>query len=118
MKKLILTTCKICNETRTSRGFSQHVIKTHGMQLADYIIQYEFNGIPPTCKCGCNTLVTIRGYAVMDYADDSINDVFYPPKPFDSWTISAPTWTWNPPVPYPTDDQRYSWDEPTKSWVI
>ena len=63
--------------------------------------------------------VALRGnYAGIGYTYDSINDVFYPPKPFDSWTISAPTWTWTPPVPYPTDDQRYSWDEPTKSWVI
>ena len=60
----------------------------------------------------------LRGnYAGIGYTYDATNDVFYPPKPYDSWTISSPTWTWTPPVPYPTDGKFYSWDETTKTWV-
>lgn len=66
-----------------------------------------------------DSFVALRGnYAGIGYTYDASNDVFYPPKPFDSWTISAPKWTWAPPAPYPTDDQRYGWDEPTKAWVL
>jgi hypothetical protein len=42
--------------------------------------------------------------------------VFYAPKPFASWTISAPKWVWEAPVPMPTDGKIYEWDEPTVSW--
>jgi hypothetical protein len=62
--------------------------------------------------------VALRGnYAGIGYIYDATNDVFYPPKPYASWTISAPTWTWTPPTPYPTDGKLYSWDETTKNWI-
>ena len=61
----------------------------------------------------------LRGnYAGIGYTYDRTNDVFYPPQPYPSWTIEAPTWTWTPPVSYPTDDNRYNWDETTKTWVV
>jgi hypothetical protein len=57
-------------------------------------------------------------YAGIGYTYDSINDVFYAPQPYPSWVISAPTWIWQPPVPYPTDGGNYTWDEATLSWVL
>jgi hypothetical protein len=57
-------------------------------------------------------------YAGIGYTYDSINDVFYAPQPYPSWTISAPTWLWQAPVPYPTDGGNYTWDEATLSWVL
>jgi hypothetical protein len=61
----------------------------------------------------------LRGnYAGVGYTYDSTNDVFYAPQPYPSWTISAPTWLWQPPVPYPTDDQKYTWDEDSKTWIL
>jgi hypothetical protein len=56
-------------------------------------------------------------YAGIGYTYDQANDVFYAPQPYPSWTISAPTWIWQPPVPYPTDGKMYTWDEATLSWV-
>jgi hypothetical protein len=56
-------------------------------------------------------------YAGIGYTYDQVNDVFYAPRPYASWTISAPTWTWQAPVPYPTDGKFYTWDEATTSWV-
>jgi hypothetical protein len=59
----------------------------------------------------------LRGnYAGINYTYDAQNDVFYAPKPFASWTISAPKWVWEAPVPMPTDGKIYEWDEPTVSW--
>ena len=69
MYKLNLTICKICGVGKTSRGFGQHVLRSHGISLQDYIIKYEFNNIIPECKCGCGNHVAIRGYAIMDYVD-------------------------------------------------
>lgn len=57
-------------------------------------------------------------YAGIGYTYDQINDVFYAPQPYPSWTISAPTWLWEAPVPYPSTGGPYIWDEATQSWVI
>ena len=60
----------------------------------------------------------LRGnYAGIGHIYDSENDVFYAPQPFPSWSLNESTWLWESPIPYPTDDKRYIWDEPTTSWV-
>jgi hypothetical protein len=60
----------------------------------------------------------LRGnYAGFGYTYDATNDVFYPPKPFTSWTLDNTTWTWMPPTPYPTDGHVYRWDESTLTWI-
>ena len=61
----------------------------------------------------------LRGnYAGIGYIYDSVNDVFYPPQPYSSWSVSLSTnWLWSPPVPYPTDGKMYSWDETSTNWV-
>lgn len=55
-------------------------------------------------------------YAGIGDTYDSINDVFYNPQPYLSWVISAPDWTWQAPVPYPSTGGPYYWNEPTLSW--
>ena len=61
----------------------------------------------------------LRGnYAGIGFQYDQTNDVFYAPQPFPSWTLDKTTWLWTSPVPYPTDGKSYTWDEPTKTWVI
>ncbi len=41
---------------------------------------------------------------------------FYPPQPFDSWTLNTDTYTWEPPVSHPTDGNPYTWNEDTQTW--
>ena len=55
-------------------------------------------------------------YAGLGYTYDQVNDVFYAPKPFASWSISAPSWLWEAPVPMPAGGP-WAWDEATQSWV-
>jgi hypothetical protein len=67
--------------------------------------------------------IALRGnYAGIGYIYDSVNDVFYCPQPYPSWTISAPNWTWTPPVPRPNEivmpPQYYSWDENIQNWAL
>ena len=57
-------------------------------------------------------------YAGIGYTYDQANDVFYAPQPYPSWTIGAPTWLWEAPVPYPSTGGPYTWDEATLSWVL
>jgi hypothetical protein len=62
--------------------------------------------------------VAIRGnYAGIGYIYDDTHDVFYAPQPFPSWTLNQTTWLWESPVPYPTDEKMYRWDEETRNWV-
>tara|TARA_R110000851_G_scaffold31109_1_gene84406 strand:- start:11 stop:379 length:369 start_codon:yes stop_codon:yes gene_type:complete len=62
-------------------------------------------------------------YAGIGYTYDATNDVFYAPKPFESWTL-ADTWLWVAPLTYPDDGKFYDWDEDvyqadnTKGWVL
>ena len=61
----------------------------------------------------------LRGnFAGIGYTYDPVNDVFYEPQPYPSWTLSHATWLWEAPVPYPTDDNGpYEWDEAVLNWV-
>jgi hypothetical protein len=59
----------------------------------------------------------LRGnYAGIGYTYDQVNDVFYAPQPFASWTLNTTSWTWDSPVPYPTDGDEYFWDEANLTW--
>jgi len=61
----------------------------------------------------------LRGnYAGIGYTYDATHDVFYPPRPYNSWYISEGTgWTWTSPVPYPTDGKVYTWNEAATNWI-
>jgi len=63
--------------------------------------------------------VALRGnYAGVGFLYDAVNDVFYEPQPYPSWTLNKSTWTWDSPIPYPNDGKLYKWDEPTKNWIL
>ena len=59
-----------------------------------------------------------KNYAGVGYTYDAIRDAFIPQQPFPSWVLNEDTCLWDPPVPFPTDGQRYYWDEATTSWVV
>lgn len=40
------------------------------------------------------------------------------PSPYDSWIFNEEKNDWEAPIPYPSDGQRYNWDENTLSWVL
>ena len=66
----------------------------------------------------------LRGnYAGIGYIYDSTLDAFYPPQPFNSWTLNTGSFTWEAPVEYPTGDATgsytgsYEWSEDEQNWV-
>lgn len=60
----------------------------------------------------------LRGnYAGIGYVYDSVNDIFYAIQPYPSWTLNTTTWTWDSPIPYPSDDGIYNWNEYAQEWV-
>jgi hypothetical protein len=59
-----------------------------------------------------------KNHAGIGYTYDEIRDSFIPPKPFNSWILNESTCLWEAPVTYPTDGNRYSWNEQTLSWDL
>ena len=57
-----------------------------------------------------------KNYAGIGYTYDSTRDAFISPQPFNSWTLDEDSCTWNSPVPYPTDDKLYKWNEEILNW--
>jgi hypothetical protein len=59
----------------------------------------------------------LRGnFAGIGYSYDHINDVFIPPKLFQSWSLDEPTWSWKPPIAMPTEGGPYLWNEILQNW--
>jgi hypothetical protein len=57
-----------------------------------------------------------KQYAGIGFSYDEVADVFIAPQPFPSWTLDS-NHDWQAPVPYPTDDLMYNWDEEAQDWV-
>jgi hypothetical protein len=57
-----------------------------------------------------------KNYAGIGYTYDTDRDAFIAPKPFNSWLLDEDTCQWQAPVPYPTDDLMYEWDEELTDW--
>ena len=55
----------------------------------------------------------LRGnFAGIGFIYDEENDVFYIPKPHESWTLNTNTWLWEPPIDKPNEDGvYYIWNE-------
>ena len=74
-------------------------------------IHYGQDGTPD------NGIALRKNYAGIGYTYDPVLDAFIPPKPFESWILNGESCLWEPPVPYPTDEKRYYWDELETNWV-
>jgi len=57
-----------------------------------------------------------KNYAGIGYTYDSERDAFIAPKPFDKWVLNEETCQWEAPIPYPTDDKNYVWNDNREEW--
>ena len=58
-----------------------------------------------------------KNYAGIGYTYDRTRDAFIPPQPYTSWLLNDTTCLWESPVAYPTDGNRYAWDESAQQWT-
>jgi hypothetical protein len=58
-----------------------------------------------------------KNYAGIGYTYRADIDAFVPPQLFPSWTLDADA-NWQPPVPMPTDDNSYVWNEANQAWEV
>jgi hypothetical protein len=59
-----------------------------------------------------------KNHAGVGYTYDLNRDAFIPPKPYNSWILNESTCNWDAPLAYPTDGQRYSWNEENQNWTL
>ena len=60
---------------------------------------------------------SFRGlFAGKDFIFDEKLDLFFPPKPFESWVFNFEIMAWEAPEPLPESENYYFWDEDTVSW--
>ena len=57
-----------------------------------------------------------KNYAGIGYLYIRSKQNFATPKPFPSWSLDD-NCIWQPPVPMPTDEKYYIWDEENQKWV-
>ena len=58
-----------------------------------------------------------KNFAGIGFSYDPTRDAFISPKPYNSWILDEEICQWKAPIPYPTDNKIYAWDEDTESWV-
>ena len=60
-----------------------------------------------------------KNYAGIGYIYDAVRDAFIPPKPFNSWVLNEETCLYEPPVPYPQNDNgdQFMWNEEQLTWT-
>lgn len=59
-----------------------------------------------------------KNYAGIGMIYDNTRDAFIAPQPYPSWTLNEETCLWEPPVPYPADGIKFSWqDETVPSYI-
>ena len=59
-----------------------------------------------------------KNHANIGFTYDEDKDAFIPPKPYTSWTLNETTCLWESPVTYPTDGQKYNWNETNQTWDL
>lgn len=57
-----------------------------------------------------------KNYAGIGFTYDQARDAFIPPQPYPSWLLNEDSCQWEPPVPYPTDDNPHTWNETDQRW--
>jgi hypothetical protein len=51
--------CEICNEKMISHKQLLHHLHTHKINWQDYYVKHYFEGVHPTCSCGCGAKVKL-----------------------------------------------------------
>jgi len=77
-------------------------------------VHYEPNSDTPRAD---QSQALRKNYAGIGYSYDATRDAFISPQTFPSWVLDEQTCLWNAPIPKPTDNKPYYWDEALGNWV-
>jgi hypothetical protein len=57
-----------------------------------------------------------KNYAGIGFTYDSKRDAFIPPNNYVGWVLNEDTCLWESPIPRPTDNKIYDWNNQTLQW--
>jgi len=100
-----------------------------GVEREELGIQFlnELTGWPIWKQSSYNTKAGIhtenkipfrKNHAGIGFTYDEDRDAFISKKPYNSWILNEQTCLWGAPVAYPTDGQRYKWNEQIQNWEL
>ena len=103
------------------------VLSVHNNELLDSNgVEQEVNGIDfltkltgyPVWKQTSYNNNIRKNHAGIGYTYDEDRDAFIPKKTYASWILNETTCQWEAPVAYPTDGEKYTWNETTTTWDL
>jgi hypothetical protein len=92
-------------------------IATNEQAGIDFLRNLYKNQHLPVIQTSYNNNIR-KNYAGIGYQYDQQRDAFIAPKPFNSWVLNEDTCQWEAPIPMPINDNRYTWNESTKTWDL
>ena len=95
----------------------QQYLETHNNWPAQMWIQTSYNTTNNKHNSGDDSKAFRGNYAGIGYEWDEDNNIFWPKKPFASWTKNTSTASWNAPITYPSVDNDGA-DPVVWSWTI
>ncbi len=115
-----------------TESIGQQYLETHNNWPAHLWIKTSRNTFNNQHRSGDNSKAFRGNYAGIGYTWDAVNNIFWHPKPFDSWVKNTTTAQWESPIgqqPSLTDEQTsqnnanshlwmYDWNEATQSWDL
>ena len=78
-------------------------------------IHYEPNSLTPSND---QSKALRKNTACVGGTYDEDRDAFIAPKIHASWVLNEKTCVWEAPIPYPSDDKPYQWNETDQTWDL
>ena len=112
---IVLKVEVVSNDIATTEKAGEEFLQNlHGSR--DVWKQTSYNTIGGEHKLGGTPFR--KNYAGIGFTYDEVRDAFIEPKPYDSWTLNEETCLWEAPVALPDTENRYNWNEETKTWDL
>lgn len=91
------------------------VIDAEGL-VTNVIVAETLSDAEAATGCRC-VEYTDEFPAGIGWTFDSKTSQFIITSPYPSWVFNRDTWTWEAPIPMPSDPGEWVWDEATLSWL-
>lgn len=102
-ESIVIAVIVIDNEVITNNAIE---VEQLGIDFINSLnIDYDFDTIKQTSYNSNFRNI----YAGIGFTYDSVNDVFIAPKPYEDWILVNNKW--EAPIPYPSDDKQYFWND-------
>lgn len=66
----------------------------------------------------CNLDDVVGSKCAVGSEYDAETGRFIPVPEFPSWVFDRESWAWQAPVSYPSDGEKYMWDEQSGAWIL